>query len=105
MLSCRQREATSLSLFFVAADEQEGEWHGSRTAEFRSSAEAQAGGSEESARKSAQEAANERISATRGGPPHESGGEKDIKRELEAEHDGHYQRRAQRRARKESERS
>jgi hypothetical protein len=52
----------------------------------------------ETARKSAQEAANERISATRGGPPHESDGGKDIKRELEAEHDGHYQRRAQRRA-------
>ncbi|WP_119304808.1 hypothetical protein [Dongia deserti] len=52
----------------------------------------------EEARKSAEEAANERISATRGGLPHERGDE-DLKRGFEAEHDGHYQRRAQRQQR------
>ncbi len=51
---------------------------------------------EEPARKSAAEAANERISATRGGPPRESGGDQEIERELEVEHDEHCQRRAQR---------
>jgi hypothetical protein len=58
----------------------------------------------EEARKSAREAANERVSATRGGPPRESGGETDLKRGFEAEHDGHYQRRAQRRQNRKGER-
>ena len=46
------------------------------------------------ARKSAAEAAQERISATRGGPPRERASEDDLKRGFEMEHDGHYQRRA-----------
>jgi hypothetical protein len=46
------------------------------------------------ARKSAAEAAQERISATRGGPPRERDGEADLKRGFEMEHDGQYQRRA-----------
>lgn len=62
------------------------------------------GEAKEEARKSAREAANERISATRGGPPRESGGEDDLKRGLESEHDGHYQRRAERRQNRKGER-
>jgi hypothetical protein len=49
------------------------------------------------ARKSAAQSAQERISATRGGPPRERGGEEDLKRGFEMEHDGDYQRRAVRR--------
>jgi hypothetical protein len=59
----------------------------------------------EEGRKSAREAANERISATRGGPPRERGGEDDLKRGFESEHDGHYQRRVDRRQNRKGERS
>ena len=59
----------------------------------------------EEARRSATQAANERISATRGGPPRESIGDDDLKRGLESEHDGHYQRRAQRQQNRKSERT
>jgi hypothetical protein len=58
----------------------------------------------EEARKSAREAANERISATRGGPPRERGGDDDLKRGFESEHDGLYQRRAERRQNRKGER-
>ncbi len=46
------------------------------------------------ARSSAEQAAQERISATRGGPPRERAGDEGLKRGFEMEHDGHYQRRA-----------
>ena len=49
------------------------------------------------ARNSAAQSAPERISATRGGSPHERGGERDLQRGFEMEHDGDYQRRAVRR--------
>jgi hypothetical protein len=45
---------------------------------------------------SAREAANERIRATRGGPPHEGGLGKDPQRASEAGHNGRFQRRAAR---------
>ncbi len=50
----------------------------------------------ETARRSAEEAANERLRATRQETPHESGGDNDLKRELETAHDGQYQRRTHR---------
>ncbi len=56
------------------------------------------------ARKSASQSAQERISATRGGPPRERGGEEDLKRGFEMEHDGDYQRRAVRRQNRKGER-
>ena len=40
------------------------------------------------ARNSAAQSAQERISATRGGSPHERGGERDLQRGFEMEHDG-----------------
>ena len=56
------------------------------------------------ARNSAAQSAQERISATRGGPPRERGGERDLQRGFEMEHDGHYQRRAARQQNRKSER-
>jgi hypothetical protein len=47
----------------------------------------------EEARKSAEQAEQERISATRGGPRERAGADA-LKRGFEMEHDGHYQRRA-----------
>jgi hypothetical protein len=58
----------------------------------------------EPARKSATEAASERISATRGGTPRERSGASELKRRFEAEHDGN-QRRAGRRQTRKRERS
>jgi hypothetical protein len=56
------------------------------------------------ARKSAEQAAQERTSATRGGPSHEHAGEEDLKRGFEMEHDGHHQRRAVRQQNRKGER-